>query len=191
MTTLHILALSGSLRRASTNTALLQAAAELAPEGLTLRIHDYAALPLFNGDLEIPASVTDLKTAITEADAVLISVPEYNYSLPGVLKNAIDWASRPAYHSPFRDKPVGLISAAASIVGGARAQQHTKQILLGMIAPVFPWPELLVGAAHTKFSDGVLSDVPTREALERYMAGFAAWVSKQKLEPRNTPETGA
>ena len=109
---------------------------------------------------------------------MLIATPEYNYSIPGVLKNAIDWASRPAYGSPFHNKPTAVISAAASFVGGARAQQHAKTVLLGMGTPVFPWPELLVGASFKKVQDGVLTDEPTRGFLAEFMVGFAAWLSR-------------
>lgn len=175
---LNILALSGSLRAGSTNTALLRAAAELAPEGVKVNLYDYADVPLYNADLPVPDAVERLKAAIAAADAVLIATPEYNYSMPGVLKNAIDWASRPAYASPFRDKPTAVISAAASFVGGARAQQHAKTVLLGMAAPVFAWPELLVGSAHQKVSDGQVTDQATRDALAAFLVGFAAWIQQ-------------
>lgn len=180
MPALDILALSGSLRAGSTNTALLRAAKGLAPEGVTVTLYDYAAVPLFNGDLEPPESVLALKAAIDAADGVLIATPEYNYSVPGVLKNAIDWASRPAYKSPFHGKPTGVMSAAASFAGGARAQQHLKPVLLGMGTPVFPWPEFLVGSAHRKFVDGKLEDETTAKFLAEYLAGFAAWVEKTR-----------
>ncbi len=180
MSKLSVLALSGSLRKESTNTGLLKAAQELAPENLEITIYDYQNVPLYNGDLDIPQSVLELNQAIEKADAVLMAVPEYNYSIPGVLKNAIDWASRPAYQSVFRDKPTGVVSVAASFVGGARAQQHTKNILLGMGTPVFPWPEFLVGEAFKKFEKGLLQDQSTKEHLAKYLQGFAAWVAKQR-----------
>lgn len=182
-TELNVLALSGSLRAASTNTALLRAAVELAPRGVSITLHDYADVPLYNADLERSPGVERLRAAVTAADAVLIATPEYNFGIPGPLKNAIDWASRPAFASPFRDKPTGVMSAAASFVGGARAQQHLKTVLLGMGTPVFPWPELLVGAAHTKVTDGVLSDETTRTFLQRYLEGFADWVRRAHLAP--------
>jgi chromate reductase len=177
MSALNIIALSGSLRAQSTNTALLRAAQAVAPAHVNVTLYDYAAVPLYSDDLDVPESVTALKAAIEAADGVLIATPEYNYSVPGVLKNAIDWASRPAYRSPFRDTPTGVLSAAASFVGGARAQQHLKTILLGMGTPVFPWPELLVGQAHHKFVDGQLTDDPTRAFLTDFMQGFADWVA--------------
>lgn len=180
MSDLNILTLSGSLRAASLNAALLDAAAELAPVGVTLRRWDYRDVPLYDADIPEPEGVARLKAAIAAADGVLLAVPEYNYSISGVLKNAIDWVSRPAYHSVFRDKPTGVISAAASFVGGARGQQHTKTILLGMAAPVFPWPELLVGSAHQRFAEGQLTDEGTRKVLAEYVEGFAAWVRRTR-----------
>ncbi len=176
MSTLNILALSGSLRTASTNTALIRAASELAPEGVSIQLYDYSGLPFYNSDVDLPEAVSEFKQAIADSHGVLIATPEYNYSVPGVLKNAIDWASRPAYESVFRDKPTGVISAAASFVGGARAQQHLKTILLGMGTPVFAWPELLVGTAHKKFDGGKLVDETTAGMLSDYVAGFTAWV---------------
>lgn len=173
---MKILGLSGSLRAESVNTGLLKEARGYIAPRAGLEIYDYSDLPLFNEDLGEVESVETLKCAIREAHAVILAVPEYNYSMPGVLKNAIDYASRPAYRSVFRDKPVGVISAAASVVGGARGQQHTKTILLGMGAQVFPWPEFLVGESHRKFEAGVLQDQETRRRLEAYMEGFVRWV---------------
>lgn len=172
----RILGLSGSFRSGSHNTALLHAAGARLPEGAELVVHDYRDVPLYDDDLPEPAGVARLKAAIAEADGVLLAVPEYNHSVPGVLKNALDWASRPAYRSPFRDKPTGVVSAAASFVGGARGQQHAKTILLGMGTPVFPWPELLVGGAGSRFVDGVLTDETTAGFLQAYVDGFVAWV---------------
>ena len=175
---IQILGLSGSLRRASANTALLRAAAELCPEGAELLIHDYSGVPLFNLDADDDPAVEALREAIRVADGVLIATPEYNYSIPGVLKNALDWASRPAYRSPFAGKPSGVISAAGSFVGGARAQQHLKAVLLGMGTPVFPRAELLVGASHTKVDQGALTDEATRRRLGEYLLDFIDWVRR-------------
>ncbi|MCA9568628.1 MAG: NAD(P)H-dependent oxidoreductase, partial [Myxococcales bacterium] len=130
---LSILGLSGSLRAASTNTALLRTAAELLPDDVTLTVHDYRNVPLYDDDLDAkPEGVLRLEAAVRAADGVLVAVPEYNHSVPGVLKNALDWASRPAYASVFRDKPTGVMSAATGFVGGARGQQHLKIVLSGM-----------------------------------------------------------
>ncbi|MBV1862353.1 MAG: NAD(P)H-dependent oxidoreductase, partial [Nannocystaceae bacterium] len=148
---MNIVGISGSLRRGSHNSGLLRAASELVPSGVTLTQLS-VAMPLYDGDLDDgggPASVTEFKRAVAAADAVLIATPEYNYGIPGPLKNALDWASRPAYRSVFAGKKVALMGAAASVVGTARAQAHLKLVLLGMVAEVFPHPELLVGGSRT------------------------------------------
>lgn len=181
---MKILAIPGSLRRASLNRALLVAAQELVPAGVTLVLDDLREIPLYDGDLDDdahrPAAVEGLKRRIAEADAVLIATPEYNYGIPGVLKNAIDWASRPGYRSVFRDKPATMVSAATSVVGGARVQGQLKQVLLGMAAEVFPWPEVLVGGAHQKIVDGRLVDEATRTHLRELLVAFAAWVQRRR-----------
>lgn len=181
---MKLLAIPGSLRRASLNRALLEAAGELLPAGVTLVLEDLRELPLYDGDLDDdasrPASVVALKQRVTEADAVLIATPEYNYGVPGVLKNAIDWASRPGYRSPFRDKPVAILSASPSPVGGARVQGQLKQVLLGMAAEVFPYPEFLVGGAHQKIVDGRLIDENTRAHLRDMLAALVAWVERRR-----------
>ncbi|MCB9683376.1 MAG: NAD(P)H-dependent oxidoreductase [Alphaproteobacteria bacterium] len=174
-----ILALSGSLRAASYNTALLRTAAELVPDGATVTLYDYRDVPLYDADLDKPGSVEAFEAALRGADGLLIATPEYNYSVPGVLKNALDWASRPAYKGAIFGLPTGIVSASGSFVGGARAQQHLKPILLAMGVPVFPWPELLVGGAGGKIADGHVTDEPTRGFLRSYLEGFVPWVVKQ------------
>ncbi|MFT7580303.1 MAG: chromate reductase [Myxococcota bacterium] len=178
--TLNVLAISGSLRNHSHNTALLNAATIRAPEGLVLTLAEIGDLPLYNSDLdaETVPSIGRFKAAITQADAVLIATPEYNYGIPGPLKNAIDWASRPGYKSPFANKPVGILGAAASVVGSARAQAHLKTVMLGMIAQVFPRPEFLMGKSFEKVQDGVLTDEMTLEFLGSYLAAFKSWVER-------------
>lgn len=172
----RILGLSGSFRSGSTNTALLRFLGASLPDGVVMDVYDYEDVPLYRGDIDPPPSVEALQAAVAGADGVLIATPEYNYSVPGVLKNAIDWASRPAYQSVFLGKPTGVVSASASFVGGARGQQHLKTILLGMGTPVYAAPELLVGAAHTKVTDGALTDETTQEFARAFARGFAAWV---------------
>jgi len=177
---LTILGLSGSLRKGSLNTALLQAAKTLAPADVLLQIHPIGNLPLYNSDLEDPAELAPTKAlgeAIAAADGVLIATPEYNYGIPGVLKNALDWASRPAYRSVFAHKPVAVVSASMSFVGGARAQAHLRQVLTGMVSRVFPTPEFLVGGAHKKFDqEGNLTDASTGEHLQALVGRFADWI---------------
>lgn len=177
---MKILGIAGSLRTASLNRALLDAAAELAPEGVTLTVAELEGIPLFNADLEPVPVVEAFKQAIADADAVLIATPEYNYGIPGVLKNALDWASRPAYRSVFAGKPVAVVSASPSIVGGVRAQGHLKLVLLGMASEVFPYPEFLVTGAHHKFDSGRLTDESTREHLEKLLGNLVLWVGSRK-----------
>lgn len=185
MERLAIFGLSGSLRRGSTNTALLRAAGQLLGEHAAELTQGSIRLPLYDADLSDAAAlgpVEQLKQAVRTADAVLIATPEYNFGPPGVLKNAIDWASRPAYRSVFRDKPVGVIGASGSAVGSARAQGQLKQILLGMASQVFPYPELVVGNAAQRFdAQGTLTDPETRQRLETYLRDFVAWVRRVRV----------
>jgi chromate reductase len=116
------------------------------------------------------------------ADGLVIATPEYNYSVPGVLKNAIDWASRPPPTSPLRGKPVGLVSAAAGMSGGMRAQYHLRQILVFTDSPVMMQPEVFVARPHERFVDGVLTDAATQEHLTRYGAALVAWI--ERFRPR-------
>ena len=152
---LRILGFAGSLRAGSYNRALLAAARELMPEGVAFDVFDLAPLPLYNTDLDTyaarPEAVVQFKAAITDADALLIATPEYNHNIPGVLQNAIDWASRPAFNSPLAGKPVGIMGAATGSVGTARAQEVLKVVLLAVLAHVFPHRGVLVGGAAAKF----------------------------------------
>ena len=176
---MKILGIPGSLRRASFNRALLVAAQQLAPKDVELTIADLRPIPLFDSDLDDErqlAAVEAFKESIADSDAVLIATPEYNYGIPGVLKNALDWASRPAYRSVFAGKPVAIVSASPSIVGGVRAQAHLKLVLLGMASQVFPHPEFLVTQAHRKFEDGQLSDEETRDHLAKLLGNLSVWV---------------
>ena len=128
---LKVLGFAGSLRAGSYNKALLRAAENFIPEDANLEIFDIDGIPPFNQDIEndMPNKVKDFKSKIREADAILIATPEYNYSVPGVLKNAIDWASRPYGDNPFDGKPVAIMSASIGMLGGARAQYHLRQSL--------------------------------------------------------------
>ena len=173
----QLLALSGSLRAASSNTALLATLAELAPTGVTVTLHPIGDLPLYNDDLsgDALAPVERLKAAIAAAHGLVIATPEYNYGIPGPLKNALDWASRPGYRSVFVGKPTGIIGASGGGSGAIRAQGQLKQVMLGMLAQVFPWPEVAVTHAGGKIADGRVTDASTREHLERFVTAFAAW----------------
>ncbi|MDQ2909572.1 MAG: NAD(P)H-dependent oxidoreductase [Actinomycetota bacterium] len=166
---MRLLGIAGSLREGSYNRGLLRAAAELAPEGVELEEHDLRELPFYDGDLEAagdPMPVTELKEAIGRADALLIATPEYNRGLPGRLKNAIDWASRPALASPLAGKPVAIMGASTSRGGTARAQQQLRDALEFPRALVLEKPQVLVPEAFMRFdADGRLVDEQTRQEI--------------------------
>ncbi len=140
-------------------------------------------MTLYNEDIDedkIPEEVTLLISEIESADAILFSTPEYNHCIPGVLKNAIDWASRPAFESSLKFKPCGILSASKSPVGGARAQASLKNILSSTLSPVFPSIEYLLLNAHEAFSaEAVLTDPEAKRRLERYVNGFVGWTERQ------------
>ena len=176
---LTILGITGSLRAGSSNTRLLESCRQFLPEGTRYSILGCGEMPFYESSLDgetKPPAVGAFRKAIEGADALLISTPEYNYSIPGSLKNGIDWASRPGFRSPLAHKPTGILSASTGVVGGARAQGHLKQILAATLSPVFPSVEFLVGEAGKKFDeDGKLTDEKTLGRLERYVRGFTAW----------------
>jgi chromate reductase, NAD(P)H dehydrogenase (quinone) len=172
---MKIFAIPGSLRLHSFNRALLRAAADLSPA--TFHLYDPAALPLYNDDLE-PAAALDLRARVRAADALLFATPEYNFSISGVLKNVIDWGSQPLGANSWDGKPAAILGAAPSSIGTARAQLHLRQILAPLNVAVMPAPELLIGHAHEKFHDGVLTDEPTRAALRDFLTAFDLWARR-------------
>lgn len=177
---IRVLGIVGSLRRGSHNRKLLEAARDLAPEGMEIEIFDLADIPLYNGDLDKdqqrPDAVEEFKQAFSEADALLIATPEYNHSIPGVLQNAIDWASRPAMKSPLAGKPVGIMGASPGALGAARAQQQLKLVLLATLAAVMPHPGVAVGQVAEKFdAAGTLVHEPTRQFLAAFLQDLAQW----------------
>jgi chromate reductase len=181
-TPLRILGFAGSLRAASYNRALLRAAQELAPADMTLEVFDLRAVPLYDGDVEAagdPEGVAAFKAAIRAADGVLMVTPEYNHGVPGVMKNALDWASRPPRGAALDAKPVGIIGASPGMTGSARGQSQLRQAFEFTNSYCMPQPEVLVFRAHEKFdADGRLTDPPTRESLGKYLAAFAVWVRR-------------
>ena len=178
--TIRVAGLAGSLRQKSLNRALLRAAQKGAPANLRIEIFDLVDLPLYNGDVEAagdPAPVSAFKDALRAADAILIATPEYNHGVPGVMKNAIDWASRPPNDSPLNGKPIGIIGASPGITGTARSQSQLRQAFVFTNSYAMPQPELLVFRAHEKFdADGNLTDEGTVKFLGRYLEAFAVWV---------------
>ncbi len=176
----RVLGVAGSLRRGSHNRKLLEAARDLAPDGVEIKIFDLADIPLYNGDRdkdqERPEAVEEFKRAISEADALLFATPEYNHSIPGVLQNAIDWASRPAMKSPLAGKPVGIMGASPGALGAVRAQQQLKLVLLATLAAVMPHPGVAVGQVAEKFDNsGTLVHEPTRQFLAAFLGDLAQW----------------
>ncbi len=166
---IHILGLCGSLRSSSYNQSALNAAARLLPEGATFSQARFDELPLFNQDKEspLPASVQELKGLLQEADAVLIATPEYNYSVPGVLKNAIDWASRPWGSSAWTGKPVAIMGASVGVLGSARAQYHLRQMFGYLDMPAVNQPEVMIGHAAQAFAPNGTLTQPEGLALIR------------------------
>ncbi|MEM3383538.1 MAG: NAD(P)H-dependent oxidoreductase [Nitrososphaeria archaeon] len=178
-----VLGFAGSLRRKSYNKALLRAAAELLPKNSKLEIFDIDEIPIFNQDLEndMPVKVKEFKEKIRQADAILIATPEYNYSFSGVLKNAIDWASRPPGDNSFEGKPVAIMSASVGMLGGARAQYHLRQVLTSLNMYPINRPEVIVTSAEEKFDDkGILIDVKTRAKIKDLLKSLVAWTRKLK-----------
>ncbi len=177
----HILGISGSLRKKSYNTGALRAAQQLLPDGATMEIFDLAGIPLYNDDVReagYPAYVAEFRAKIAAADAVLIVTPEYNYSVPGVLKNAIDWASRPP-SQPFEKKPVAIMGASPGVIGTARAQYHLRQSFVFLNACVLNKPEVMIGSAATRFdADGNLTDAKTGEFIKALLVSLAEWTRR-------------
>ncbi len=178
-----ILGISGSLRAGSLNSAALRAAVGLAPAGMSIELCDIGDLPLYNEDERakgFPAPVERLRAQIKAADGLLIATPEYNYSIPGVLKNAIDWASRPP-EQPFDGKPVAIMGASPGALGTGRAQYHLRQCFVFLNGHVLNKPEVMIGGAGAKFnSSGALTDQTTRDFLAAMLVAFKAWTERMR-----------
>ena len=176
--TISVLGLCGSLRAASYNMATLRTAIALKPPGMTVTVADISQIPPYNEDVRaqgFPPPVETLRTQIAAADALLFACPEYNYSMSGVLKNAIDWASRPP-DQPFAGKPCAIIGAAAGMAGSARAQYDLRRSCVFLDMHPLNKPEVLIGQAQTKFdAEGNLLDEVARNLIRDVMANLAAW----------------
>lgn len=178
-----VLGFAGSLRKNSYNKALLRAAKELIPKNATLEIFDLEGIPPFNQDLEerMPDKVKEFKAKIRTADAILIATPEYNYSVSGVLKNAIDWASRPYGENSFEDKPVAIMSASIGMFGGTRAQYHLRQVLVSINMHPLNRPEVCMPSADEKIDEeGKVTDETAREKIRELLENLVNWTMKLK-----------
>jgi len=175
MDVIKILGIVGSLRKGSYNRFALKAAQELVPDGAVLNLIELHGIPVFDQDNEmtLPASVLEFKRRILDADAILFATPEYNYSLPGGLKNAIDWASRPYGESAWLGKPAAVMGASTGSLGTARAQYHLRQILVTLDMPVVNQPEVMIGNAAQRFDqNGRLTDEPTRQHIQKLLGAL-------------------
>lgn len=183
--TIRVLGISGSLRLASYNAAALRAARELAPAGMEIEVYQgLGTIPPYDEDLRtaqgFPPQVQDLRDRIKAADALLIVTPEYNYSMPGVLKNAIDWASRPP-EQPFDGKPIAIMGASPGALGTARAQYHLRQSFVFLNGHVMNKPEVMIGQAATRFDgEGRLTDEATRGHLQNLLVALKAWTERMR-----------
>lgn len=170
---MKILGIPGSLRKASYNRMALEAAKALLPEGVTLESFGLEGIPVFDQDQEasLPPRVAELKRAIRACDAVLFCTPEYNYSIPGGLKNAIDWVSRPPGDNAWKGKPAAILGASLGNLGSARAQYHLRQCLVAFDMPVVSQPEVMIGAAASKFdASGRLGDETAKKLIAQLLA---------------------
>jgi len=178
---IRILGIAGSLRKGSYNHGALRAATELVPEGASIEIFEIDGFPGFNQDDEQnpPAKVAEFKRKIREADAILFVTPEYNYSIPGVLKNAIDWASRPYGDSAWNGKPAAIMGASIGGIATARAQYHLRQMMVFLNMFPVNQPEVMIGNAGEKFDEqGNLTDEATREFIRQLLVNLVAWTNR-------------
>ncbi len=182
--TITVLGFAGSLRKDSYNKALLRAAAELMPEDVKFEIFDLEGITPFSQDLEykMPEKVKTFKAKIRKADVILIATPEHNYSVPGVLKNAIDWASRPLGDNSFEGKPVAIMSASPRMLGGARAQYHLRQVLVSLNMHALNRPEVIVASVDKKVDEnGNLTDEKTRKKIRQLLESLIDWAKQLRM----------
>jgi chromate reductase len=182
---LKVLGISGSLRKASFNTAALKACAELMPAGMTMTYARIDDIPIFNQDVfdaGLPESAKRFRAEVAAADGLLIASPEYNFSLSAALKNAIDWGSR-APNQVFQEKPIAIFSATQGPLGGPRNQYDLRRILGQLWGHVLPRPEVFIGAAQTKFdAQGRLTDETTKKFLADLLVGFKTWIERMQVK---------
>jgi len=179
---IKILGIAGSVRKASFNKSALREALKLVPEGASMEVFDIEGLPNFNQDEEKnpPARVVELKARVRAADAILFVTPEYNYSIPGVLKNAIDWASRPYGDSAWNGKPVAVMGASVGVIGTARAQYHLRQVFVFLDMEAVNQPEVMINASKSFDDRGNLNDQATRDLIKKLLANLVKKAAARK-----------
>jgi len=190
---IKILGIAGSLREGSYNRAALRAAQSLCPQNATIEIFDLRDIPIFNQDQEQtpPPRVAEFKAAIRAADAILFVTPEYNYSVPGVLKNAIDWASRPHGDNAWDDKPTAVMGASIGSLGSARAQYHLRQIFVYLNMHPVNRPEVMISNAADRFdAKGELADKTSLDLTRQLLHELVAWTQRLQVEPIATRKAG-
>jgi chromate reductase, NAD(P)H dehydrogenase (quinone) len=186
MADLKVLGISGSLRKASLNTAVLRYCAETAPADMKITVFEgLGDIPMYNQeilDAGVPESVKKLRAAVDAADGLLLACPEYNFSFSAAMKNAIDWLSR-LPNQPFMDKPIAVVSASQGPLGGARVQYDARRVLTQLWGHVMPRPEVFIGLAPSKFdAQGKLTDETTKKFLGDLLAGFRTWIVRMQVK---------
>lgn len=185
--TLKFLGIAGSIRKGSYNRAALRTAQSLSPQEATLEVFDISDIPPFSEDAEQqpPVRIVDLKQKVRSADAILFVTPEYNYSIPGLLKNAIDWASRPYGDNVWDGKPVAMMGASIGMLGTARAQYHLRQSCVFLNMFPLNQPEVMIANAAQRFDqDGNLTDQPTHDKIGELLQALVVWTRRLQVEKR-------
>jgi chromate reductase, NAD(P)H dehydrogenase (quinone) len=176
---MKILGIGGTLRKNSYSKGLLLAAQQLASKDIVIEITEIVEFPLYNPDIPMPGVVQEFKQKIKDADAILFSTAEYNYSIPGSLKNAIDWASRPYGDNSFEDKPAAIISESTGINAGSKAQYHLRQMMVFLDVHVLNKPEVMVPQVKEKFDEnGNLTDEHTKEKIKEILESLVNWTER-------------
>jgi chromate reductase, NAD(P)H dehydrogenase (quinone) len=177
---IRVLGISGSLRRASFSSSLIRLLAQAMKPAMEIELFELHDIPLYNEDIDgetKPASVDALNRAIRNSDGILFVTPEYNHGIPGVLKNALDWVSRPVFESSLKGKPVSVMSSSLAFTGGVRAQYQLRETLTSMLAHIVPGPEVVVPGIHTKFKDELFLDANTLEFMQRAIERLRAEIA--------------
>ncbi|GAB7550175.1 NADPH-dependent FMN reductase [Cupriavidus sp. 8B] len=180
MPDLNLLGISGSLRRESSNTSVLHTLQDSMPAGIEMSVLTLHGIPPYDQDLEregVPRTVQEFRSAIEGSDGVILCSPEYNCGMPGVLKNALDWASRPAFASPMTGKPVLIVTSSPAFTGGVRAQAQLREVLAGMLARVIVWPQVVIPGVYGKIEGGRLVDEASLKFLLDAVGAFAAEIA--------------